>query len=116
MIDAKHLRPKRWADENGNVATLHVWGTEVKAKASLMTLRDCYNCTDCEGCVSCANCTGCTECVDCISCVWSEVCANCSTCEGCMACETCKNMTDAIDQKGSDGRKFTTKKKVKANA
>ena len=37
-------------DDRNNRASIECWGSEGKAKASLLTLTNCYECYDCSGC------------------------------------------------------------------
>lgn len=64
-------------DDNNNRANISKWGSEEKARESLMTLKDCTDCTDCYDCYDCASCTGCTDCIGCYDC------ADCTGCHGC---------------------------------
>lgn len=49
-------------DENGNRASVEVWGSEEKARAALATLNGCSRCSDCPG-------------FDCSYCFWARVAA-----------------------------------------
>lgn len=42
--------------ENGNRASIELWGSEEAARASLAKLK---NCSDCSGCSDCSNCSDC---------------------------------------------------------
>ncbi len=54
--------------ENGNRASIELWGSEEAARASLATLTNCSYCSDCSYCSKCSDCSYCSDCSDCSYC------------------------------------------------
>ncbi len=74
--------------DNGNRASVELWGSAEAAKASLAKLIECSGCSDCSDCSGCSRCSDCSECSDC------SRCSECSDCSGCSACSECSRCSD----------------------
>ena len=88
-------------DGNGNVATLSVWGTEERARASLESLSLCVGCTDCETCANCRFCYACRDCAGCSECIGCKDCEDCRSCRFCLTCRDCAECSDCAGCRGS---------------